>query len=359
MRVKALLTALAIGLAAAGTAQAGPHIVVDLASGKVLSQENAFQPWYPASLTKLMTAWVAFQAIRSGEVTMQSPVRISAKAAAEPPSKMGYKPGSALTLDNAIKIIMVKSANDVATAIGESIAGSEEAFAVRMNNEARRLGMFSSHFVNAHGLHADQQVTSARDLAVLASAIRREYPQYAGYFSIEAIGAGKTIIPNHNTLVARFPGADGMKTGYTCPSGFNLVASATQNGRTLLAVVIGETSSETRAEKAAELLVRGFRASGFTAPRLAGLRPDQPARMQGVNMRDAICTPQAREARWANRDENGKSVIRSAYISELNRPRRVVAVGLGGTTGPAVPEVANVPIPTPRPSLAPRLAEGG
>jgi len=357
----AIIAAAIWAAAAAGPVQAGPHIVVDLGNGKVLSQEGAFQPWYPASLTKLMTAWVAFRAIEDGQMTLQSPVTISANAAKEPPSKMGYKPGSVLTLDNALKIIMVKSANDVATAIGESVAGSEEAFARRMNLESQRLGMTGSHWVNAHGLHADQQFTTARDLAVLAASLRTRFPQYAGYFKIEAIGAGKTIIPNHNTLIARFAGADGMKTGYTCPSGFNMVASASRDGRTLIAVVIGESSTETRAEKAAELLVRGFRTGGFAAPRLAGLRPSGRTTAQPVNLRSTICTTEAREARWNNRGEGGKVVIRSPHIFELDRPRRVVAVGLGGVTGPVapMPEYANVPIPTPRPDYRPTLAQGG
>src|SRR5690606_15479216 len=129
----------------------------------VLEHEDAFAPWYPASLTKLMTTLVVFRAVKAGEITLKSPVRVSERAAKEPPSKMGYKPGSVLTVDNAIKILMVKSANDIATALAESVAGSRDAFAQRMNAEARRLGMAGTHFVNAHGLHSDAQVTTARD----------------------------------------------------------------------------------------------------------------------------------------------------------------------------------------------------
>ena len=359
--------AAALGLMAlcSAPAVAGPHLVVDLASGKVLAQEDAFRRWYPASLPKLMTTYVVFRAIRAGEITMDSPVRFSAKATREPPSKMGYKTGSVLTVDNAIKILMVKSANDVATAVAESVGGSVAGFAARMNEESRRLGMTGSNWVNAHGLHSDDQYTTARDLALLSIALRKEFPQYASYFSIEAIQAGKAFIENHNTLIARFDGADGMKTGYTCPSGFNLVASATRGGRTVLAVVIGETSVETRAEKAAELLMKGFNSGGgFGSTRINSMQPSGAFQAQATNMREAICSASARKERVANRDEDGRRIIRSAYIREVDRPRRVIAVGLGGATGP-VPEIvrsgviADVPIPTPRPDYTPRLAEGG
>ena len=366
MRQRFMLRMVAVGaiLAAtlsAGPALAGPHLVVDMASGKVLSHEDAFRRWYPASLTKLMTTYVVFRAIKAGEITLQSPVRISANAAKEPPSKMGYKAGSVLTVDNAIKILMVKSANDIATAVAESVGGSVPAFAQRMNAEAKRLGMTGSRFVNAHGWHHEGQYTTARDMAILSAALRRDFPQYAGYFSIEAIGAGKTIMENHNTLIARFSGADGMKTGYTCPSGFNLVASATRNGRTLLAVVLGELSVETRAEKAADLLADGFSKSGFAAPRIGSLQPSGSMIAQATDMRPVICTEAARQERMANRGEDGKRVVRSPHMRELDRPRRVVTVGLGGASGPspATTEYADVPIPTPRPNYTPPPAQGG
>ena len=372
MLPRLILSAAIAALVSVGTlgsqvvpAAAGPHLVVDLANGRVLSQEDAFRRWYPASLTKLMTTYVVFRAIRAGELTLNSPVRISQNAAKEPPSKMGYKPGSVITVDNAIKILMVKSANDVATAVAESVSGSEQAFAARMNAESRRLGMTGSRWANAHGLHNDGQYTTARDLAILAMALRTEFPQYASYFAVEAIQSGKAFIENHNTLIARFDGADGMKTGYTCPSGFNLVASATRGGRTLLAVVIGEVSVEARAEKAADLLARGFRnGGGFGAPKLASMPATGAFQHQATNMREAICTSAARKERMANRDEEGKRVLRSAHLRELDRPRRVITVGLGGASGPAAhpaatAEVARVPIPTPRPDYVPRVAQGG
>ena len=346
---------------APGGAIAGPYVVVDANSGRVLEESEPFRRWFPASLTKLMTTYVVFRAIRAGEITLKSPVVVSKNAAAERPSKMGYKPGTVLTIDNAIKILMVKSANDIATAVAESVAGSEAAFAGRMNAEAQRLGMTGSRFVNAHGWHSDDQYTTARDMAVLATAIRREFPQYDGYFSIEAIQAGKSLMNNHNSLIGRFDGADGMKTGYTCPSGFNVVASARRHGKRVIAVVLGSESVEDRAELAAELLTKGFSRSTFGAPRLAGMQPYGAMRTTATNMRPMICTAEARQERLAQRDEQGRRVIRSPYMSELDRPRRVVQVGTGGAEGPmpVSASVADVPIPTPRPDYTPAVAEGG
>ena len=352
-------------VAAASPAAAGPSLVVDLDGGRVLSQQDAFQRWYPASLTKMLTAYVAFRAVAAGEVTLSSPVRITKNAAKEPPSKMGYPVGSVMTLDSALKIIMVKSANDVATAIGESIAGSEKGFAARMNAESRRLGMTGSHWVNAHGLHHEGQYTTAHDLAVLAAAIRRDFPDHASYFKLEGIVDGKSKMTNHNDLIGRFEGADGMKTGYTCPAGFNLVASATRGGRTLLAVVIGERSSEERAVKAADLLAAGFGRSAAGAPTLASMAPAGEGLDKTTNMRDRICTKAAYKARLdaGEIDSRGRVIVSSLHLAE--KPARepvLVAVGLGGATGPRSPyatdevEYADVPIPTPRPDYPPVAA---
>ncbi len=340
-------------LAMAHSALAGPSLVVDMRTGKVLSAEEPFHRWYPASLTKLMTVYVVFQAVKDGEITLRSPVTISKNAASEPPSKMGYPIGSVLTVDNAIKILMVKSANDVATAVAESVAGSVNAFVARMNAEAQRLGMTGTHYVNAHGLHDPDHYTTARDLAVLTLHLRSEFPEYLDYFSVEAIGAGKVVIPNHNNLIGRFDGADGMKTGYTCDAGYNLVATATRSGRRLLAVVIGEKSVDDRDVKAAELLEKGFKQGGFDAPRLAALQPSGDNLAEATDMRPEICTPEARQERVKDREEEGDIVARSPYLHDFVRPRQVVMVKLGGATGPARPVYADVPVPTPRPDYTP------
>ena len=224
-------------------AQANPSMVVDVQSGTVLSHEDAFKRWYPASITKLMTIYVVLDAVEKGEIALNSPVKFSKAASAQPPSKMYWGPGTVLNFDNAIKILAVKSANDVAMAVAESLAGSVEAFAARMNAQAARLGMTGTHFVNANGLFADGQYSTAHDLALLAMALRRDFPKHAHYFALEGIKYGKEDLANYNLLIGRFAGADGMKTGYICASGFNLVASATREGRTLIAVVLGAAAS--------------------------------------------------------------------------------------------------------------------
>lgn len=340
------IATLAFAAATIGPASAGPTLLFDAGTGQVLESEDAFARWYPASLTKLITAYVAFRAVEAGEVTLQSPVRVSRHAANEPPSKMGYPPGTILTLDDAIKIIMVKSANDIATSIGESIAGSEEAFAARMNAESKRLGMTGSHWVNAHGLHNDEQYTTARDLGILTTAIRNDFPQYLAYFSIEGLSFGKQVIPNHNNLIGRFEGADGMKTGYTCPAGYNLVASATRDGRTLVAVVIGATSVKGRNERAAELLSQGFSkpATGGTA--IKAMQPSGSGIDQATNMRQTLCTKAGSDALrkkerelLAQRKKEGLAEPVS-YLAEREGPRDLVPVSIGTATGPATPSVA-------------------
>ncbi len=345
-------------------ALATPSILIDTQTGRVIESDDPFQRWFPASLTKLMTTYVVFRAIHRGEITFSSPVTISKTAAKLPPSKMGYQPGSVLTIDNAIKIIMVKSANDVALAIGESVAGSQAGFAERMNAESKRLGMTDSHWVNPHGLHDDAQFTSARDLAILATALRREFPQYHDYFSIEGLLAGNKEIPSHNNLLARYDGADGMKTGYTCPAGFNLVASATRNGRTLMAVVVGGESVDARDVKAAELLSRGFASAPGTGPLLQQLTPTSKGANIPVNMTQALCSKQARAAR-AKKWKDQKAAIKAGratpveaiYSLALSRPRKLIPIQLGGAEGP-IPSVvtqaqafADVPLPTWRPDL--------
>ncbi|AWN55938.1 D-alanyl-D-alanine carboxypeptidase [Methylobacterium sp. 17Sr1-1] len=252
-------------LLAAGTAGAvtAPMLVVDVDSGKVIFSQGATDPWYPASITKLMTTYVALDMVRQGRASMDQLLTISEAAAAEPPSKMGFKPGTQLTLDNALKIIMVKSANDVAWAIGENLGGSIEGFADRMNETAQRLGMRESHWYNPNGLPDPRQWTSARDMAVLGRALLRDFPENRDLFSISAIQFGRAVMPNHNGLLGRYAGVDGMKTGFICSGGFNVVASANRNGRRILTVVMGQASARERDLKAADLFDYGFGQSTF------------------------------------------------------------------------------------------------
>jgi len=251
--------ALAIGAVAA---HATPYLVADADSGQVLVQDEATAPWYPASLTKLMTVYVALDAVRNGKLTLDAPLIMSVRAARMPPSKMGFRPGTEVTLDNALKMLMVKSPNDVAVMVAEGVSGSIEAFADDMNAAAQRLGMHESHFVNPNGLHNPAHVSSARDMAIVARALLREFPDHADLFSIGALQLGRQYIPNHNGLLGRYPGADGMKTGFTCPAGFNVVASANHSGRRLIVVVLGAPTAKSRNQEAANLFDRGFAMSG-------------------------------------------------------------------------------------------------
>ncbi|WP_367717420.1 D-alanyl-D-alanine carboxypeptidase family protein [Nitratireductor sp. GISD-1A_MAKvit] len=318
---------------AVSSALAGPSIVFDVNSGKVLAHEDAFQRWYPASLTKLMTAYVAFEAVRDGELQFDSPITISKRATREPPSKMGYPAGSVLTLDNAIKLIMVKSANDVSTAIAENVGGSIKAFAKRMNEAARRLGMTDTNYVNAHGLFEREQYSTARDLALLVRALRTEFPQHASYFSLEGVKTGGKTLPNYNWLIGRFSGADGMKTGYVCSSGFNLAATATRNGRTLAAIVLGSLSQVERGEDAAKLLAEGFSQEESEAATIAELAPYGKNRNVAVDMRRQVCSQKAVKARFARGDNERVLVERSPYLKKMAHKPRAVAVSLGGATG--------------------------
>ena len=332
-------------LSALTSANAGPSILFDSKTGQVIESDHPFDRWYPASLTKLMTTYVAFRAVQSGEVTFLSPIRMTREAANQPPSKMGYAPGTVMTLDTAIKIIMVKSANDVSAAIGDSLAGSAAGFAERMNAEAKRLGMTGSHWVNAHGLHDDNQYTTARDLAILSSALRNEFPQYSDYFSIEGLRFGDQVIPSHNRIVGTFDGADGMKTGYTCPSGYNLVASATRDGRTLMAVVLGATSVKARTQQAARMLEAGFSTSEAGAMTLAALTQSGPNVTEPINMRADLCTKAGSEKLRKKERELRAKMKKEGTLEppvELAKrtSRELVQITLGGATGPATPSVA-------------------
>ena len=329
-------------------ADAAASILIDVATGEVLSEENATQRWYPASLTKLMTAYIAFSAIRDGKLTLDGPVTISANAAKQPPSRMGYKAGNRLSLDSALKIMLVKSANDIAVAVAEAAAGPE--YQKGMNAAAAKLGMTGTNFANANGLHSTKNYSTARDLAVLTRALRTEFPQYASYFGIEAIKYGDTIERNYNILLGRFAGADGMKTGFVCASGFNLVGTATQNGRTLAAIVLGEKSQVARAEKAATLLANGFTMTR-TGQTLEALQSPATEKAVAKDMRAEVCTEAAAADRWDGREIDGRVTFSTPYIRKMERDPQFQLVGLLPTkTADGWPLV--IPVPKTRPERA-------
>jgi D-alanyl-D-alanine carboxypeptidase len=293
MRVRLLgILATAMFAIAAGRAMATPAFVIDVATGNVLYEDEANRPWYPASLTKLMTVYVALSAVRDHQISLETPLVVSRYAASMPPSKMGFRPGTEVTLGNALKMLMVKSPNDIAIVIAEGIAGSVPAFADDMNAAAEKLGMRQSHFVNPNGLQNPAHYSSARDLAVLGRALYLTFPQYAPLFDIGAMRVDGKIIPNHNDMLGRYPGADGMKTGFTCNAGFNLVASATRGGHHYIAVVLGAPTVRTRLIRTAVLLDRAF--DGIDRPQ--PMDADEPTGGEPQDMHDQACRHRNRAA---------------------------------------------------------------
>jgi len=320
----ATLGALALALAgAASRASANPTLVIDVDSGQVLSESQSTANWYPASLTKLMTVYVALHAVRDGRVTMDTPFVVSARAANMPASKMGFKPGVEVTLDNALKMLMVKSPNDVAVTVAEGVSGSVEAFADEMNAAAARLGLRESHFVNPNGLPDVRQVSSARDMAVIGRALLKEFPEQSDLFGIGALQLGDQIIRTHNGLIGRYPGADGMKTGFTCAAGFNVVASATHNGRRLIAVVLGSPSARERTAEAAALFDKAFNQWGGGFGPLENL--PSPGIGAAPDMHQEICS------------RRGRTAIAAGEEEELTTP---IALESGKSGGRGVPAYA-------------------
>lgn len=249
-------------------------IVIDARTGQVLSQTDADRALYPASLTKLMTLLMTFEALDAKTITLKSSVPMSSHATSMPPSKIGLRAGQSISVENAIKALVTKSANDVAVAMGEKLGGTEGRFAQMMNLKARALGMSQTHFVNACGLHNVQQVSSARDMAKLALYILRTYPQYYSYFSLKEFTFNGKTHANHNHLMSSYQGMDGMKTGYVTQSGFNLVASAKHGNTRLIGVIFGGKTANARNAKMAEILDEGFEQVGSaTSPAKLSAKP--------------------------------------------------------------------------------------
>lgn len=290
---RALLSLLAGAiLFAPSLAIASPALVFEPYNGTVFYAEDPDAPWFPASLTKLMTAYVTFHAIRNGEVTFETKVICSKYAAKQSPTKLGLPVGKHIPLDTALKVLIVKSANDVAVMVAETVGGSEEAFVQRMNDAAKRLGMTSTQFANPHGLPNEHQYTTARDLARLARALIIEFPEHADLFAEKYVQVGQKRLRTHNGLLISFRGADGMKTGFICDSGFNIVVSATRDGRKLVAVVLGEPSTRTRNARAAQLLENGFKRyfwKSLFGTSLDGLAVQASLHEGPAHLREVIC----------------------------------------------------------------------
>jgi D-alanyl-D-alanine carboxypeptidase len=233
-------------------------IVVDQTTGEVIHERHADDQNYPASLTKMMTLYMVFTAIKNGRLKLDTPLAVSANASTQSPSKVGLKDGDTIKVEDAILALVTKSANDVAVVVAEALAGSEERFAEAMTKRARALGMTQTTFRNASGLPDSGQVSSARDLARLAIALRRDYPTYYRYFSTASFDYNGASFINHNKLLGRYDGVDGIKTGFTQASGFNLVASAERDGRRLVAIVMGGDTAHQRDRQVMKLLDGAF-----------------------------------------------------------------------------------------------------
>jgi D-alanyl-D-alanine carboxypeptidase len=345
LRCLALLALLA-SLADARTARAEATLVVEADSGKVLHAEHATYPWYPASTTKLMTMYLTLKAVKAGRLNMDSLLTVSANAVAQAPSKMGFAAGTQVTVDNALKMMMVKSANDMAVVLAEGVSGSIEKFADEMNAASQRLGMTQSSWVNPNGLPADEQITSPRDMAILARAILRDVPEYEMYWHIPSIRFGRRIMRNTNGLIGRYPDADGMKTGFICASGFNVVATATRNGRKLIVVVFGARSGMGRSEKAAQLFEKGFNSGGLSwlMPSLGTVENLQPVAASPPNLRDEMCGRHRK--RPASEEEDSDTVQASSDVDPSSAYAGTLQSLRGRVAGPLLgPLQASVPIP--------------
>ena len=242
----------------ASAAERYAALVMDAETGDVLEARNADEARYPASITKVMTLYLLFDALDKGDVKYSSRVVFSRRAAGASPTKLGVRAGQSISVEEAINALIVKSANDVAIAVAEKLAGSESAFAQRMTRKARSLGMQDTTFVNASGLPNSRQVTTAHDLGILAQAMIREHASYYSYFSTPSFRFRKTVVPTHNRLLNSVDGVDGLKTGYTVASGYNLLTSAVREGQRLIFVVLGGPSASARDFHMAQLIEAGF-----------------------------------------------------------------------------------------------------
>lgn len=308
-----------LGIPAAASAK-GALLVVDAGTGRTLQATNADAPRYPASLTKMMTLYLLFDEVNRGKKKLSSRLTVSRHAASMPPTKLGLRPGAKITVRDAILALVTKSANDIAVVVAEALAGSESRFARRMTSKARALGMKRTTFRNASGLHHPQQKTTARDMATLARALLRNHSRFYPLFATKTFVYGKSRYGNHNRLLYTYDGVDGIKTGFTQPSGYNLVASAKRGNVRLIGVVLGSSSSAARNATMAKLLDRGFErapadravAAKSRARRSAGARTrlsaanvsspvPRPAAYVDGRMRDQVMLgpPNARPARGA------------------------------------------------------------
>jgi D-alanyl-D-alanine carboxypeptidase len=322
MRLLAVTTAVLL----APSAWAGPALLLDSSSGKILYAEDQDNQWHPASLTKIMTAYVVFDAIKAGKISLQTKIGCSELANSQPPSKVGLPVGAEMTVETALQALIVKSANDVAVMLAEAVADSQDAFVAQMNATASRLGMTRTKFANANGLPAQEQVTTARDLAKLAVAVVKDYPEHAALWAMVDMRIGNRQLRTHNGLLANYDGADGLKTGFICDSGFNVVASATRDGTRLIAVVLGEASGRERTMRAAGLLEHGFQTHAWKmlfAPQSLDSMPMAEDAKGPMTMRQAVISYEcgtARKRRPVAKVQKRKGKVGAEVATEKVKP---------------------------------------
>ena len=340
------------------SAMAAPYagFVIDARSGKVLHSENADTRLHPASLTKMMTLYVVFDAVEKGEISLDTKVRISRKAASEPPSKLGLRSGQRIKLRYLIRAAAVKSANDAATALGEAIEGSESAFARRMNRTAKELGMKRTTFKNAHGLTEQGHLSTARDMTTLGRHLFFDFPDYYNLFSRLETHAGIKQVPNTNRrFLSNYKGADGIKTGYTRAAGFNLVASAERNGERIIATVFGGRSTATRNAQVAKLLDLGFR----KAPRRVAVIPPKrktiaPSGASGKTVRlDGAVSASLRPKARPSKNDPAPALLASLDLKDeiASALAEAQTVSASATDITAATNTLAVPVPRPRPTF--------
>jgi D-alanyl-D-alanine carboxypeptidase len=311
--------------------QAGPALLFDAKDGRVLYAEDHDHVWHPASLTKIMTAYMTFDAIKAGKLTMQSRISASEVSVQQAPSKVGLPVGATMTVELALQALIIKSANDVAVMLAEAIAGNVDDFSIQMNATAKRLGMTHSNFVNPHGLPAAEQVTTARDLATLSLAVLRDYPEHGALWSQADMRIGRRKLRTHNGLLKTYDGADGLKTGFICDSGYNVVATATRDGRRVVAVVLGAASGGQRTIRAAELLEHGFQTAAWRDV------VQQPHTIKTLPVPvDAKSTPTVVRNELLNRACNGGRRVKpaAAAVAKVKLQRQDIATKAAATSAP-------------------------
>ncbi|MEL6859886.1 MAG: D-alanyl-D-alanine carboxypeptidase family protein [Pseudomonadota bacterium] len=248
----------ALGATPTATAEKYASIVIDLERDEVLHARHADAPRYPASLTKAMTLYMLFDAMKAGEVRLYEELPVSRAAAKQPPSSLRLRAGTTITTKDAINALVTKSANDVAVVVAERLGGTEQRFATLMTTKARAMGMESTTFKNASGLPNTQQLSTARDMAVLAERLLEDHADYYGYFSNKKFSWGRATYKNHNKLIGNVVGVDGIKTGYTRASGFNLMASAKRRGRRVIAIMFGGSTARSRDQHVSDLIEAAY-----------------------------------------------------------------------------------------------------